>query len=308
MINEIELDQYIKLKQHRLINSILIWKDGEVIIERYYNGFTKNSRNVIRSVVKSILSIATGICLDRGLIKNLDEPLFKYLDIFNCGIHPYHKSITVRNLLTMTSGIYWVGGVHYHCPQLSILRKSSNWVEHIAETDMVCFPGTKFNYSEFDIILLTAVLEKVVGKDVFSFINENLYKPLNIKSGLWWRSKCGIAYSCADAGEGNDGLDESPSNLTAREMLSIGKLFLQKGVFEGNRIVSEKYVNEAVSPSKCNSSYGYLWRLGNNFYKCKGFGGQNITVIPEKNQIFVIQATPTSRGKEYDDVIELFNN
>ena len=89
----------------------------------------------------------------------------------------------------MTSGIYWVGGVHYHCPQLSVLRKSRNWVEHIAETDVIAIPGTKFNYSEFDIILLTAVLKSVIGWDVFDFINENLYKPLNINSGRRCKSK-----------------------------------------------------------------------------------------------------------------------
>ncbi len=305
MIKERELDEYIKAKQYRLVNSVLMWKDGRVVLERYYNGFTKDSRNVIRSVVKSILSIAAGICLDKGFIKSLDEPVCKYLDDFNQGIHPYHGGITIRNLLTMTSGIHWVGGVHYHCPQLSVLRKSPNWAEHIAETDMTHVPGARFNYSEFDVILLTAVLEKAVSSDIFSFINENLYIPLHIKSGPWWRSRCGIAYSCAEAGEGNGGPNERPSNLTAREMLSIGQLFLQKGIYEDKRIVSEKYVKEATLPSKCNPDYGYLWWLGKDYYGCRGFGGQNITVMPEQNQIFVIQATPTARGKEYDDIIEL---
>ncbi|WIV12696.1 serine hydrolase [Proteiniborus sp. MB09-C3] len=305
MIKERKLDEYIKTKQYRLVNSVLMWKNGRIILERYYNGFTKESRNVIRSVVKSIISIATGICIDKGFIKSLDEPVCRYLGDFNQGIHPYHRAITIRNLLTMTSGIYWVGGVHYHCPQLAVLRKSPSWVEHIAETDMIHVPGTNFNYSEFDIILLTAVLEKAVGGDIFSFINDNLYIPLHINSGPWWRSKCGIAYSCAEAGEGNGGLNESPSNLTAREMLSLGQVFLQEGVFEDKQIVSGKYVKEAILPSKYNSAYGYLWWLGKDFYGCRGFGGQNITVVPDKNQIFVIQATPTARGKEYDDIIEL---
>lgn len=305
MIKERQLDEYIKEKQYRLVNSVLMWKDGRITLERYYNGFTKESRNVIRSVVKSILSIAAGICLDKGVINSLDEPVCRYLDDFNQGFHPYHRGITIRNLLTMTSGIYWVGGVHYHCPQLTALRKSTNWVEHIAETDMAHVPGTRFNYSEFDVILLTAVLERAVGGDIFSFINDNLYKPLHIKSGPWWRSRCGITYSCADAGEGNGGQKESTSNLTAREMLSLGQLFLQKGIFEDRQIVSGKYIKEATLASKCNHAYGYLWWLGNDFYGCRGFGGQNITVVPGHNQIFVIQATPTARGKEYDDIIQL---
>ncbi len=304
MMNTRELDEYIKEKQYRQINSVLVWQDGKKIIEKYYNGFTKKSRNVIRSVVKSILSIGAGICLDKGLIKSLNDPIFRYLDEFNQGIHPYHKAITIKNLLTMTSGIYFVGGVHYHCPQLTVLRRSPNWIEHIAETDVSSVPGTKFNYSEFDVILLTAVLESAVGSDIFDFINENLYKPLNIKSGRWWKSKCNIAYSCAEAGEGNGGVNESPSNLTANEMLSIGQLFLQDGTYNGRQIVSKEYIAEATSPSKHNPSYGYLWWLGQGFYGCRGYGGQNITVALDKNEIYVIQATPTARGKEYDDIIE----
>lgn len=303
MINIRELDEYIKAKQYRLINSVFVWQDGNIVLERYYNGFNKESRNVIRSVVKSILSICTGICLDKGLIKSLDEPIYKYLDVFSEGIHPYHRAINIKHLLTMTSGIYWVGGVHYHCPQLSVLRRSRNWIEHIAETDVVNVPGTKFNYSEFDVILLTAVLEKAIGGDVFDFVNENLYKPLNINSGRWWKSKCGVYYSCAEAGEGNGGENEKISNLTANEMARIGQLFLQKGRYNGKQIVSEKYVNEAITASKCNSNYGYLWWLEKGFYKARGYGGQNITVIPNNNMVIVIQATPTARGKEYDDVV-----
>lgn len=307
MITVRELEEYIKVKQYRLINSVLVWQDGNIILERYYNGFNKDGRNVIRSVVKSILSICTGICLDKGLIKSLDEPIYKYLDVFSEGIHPYHRAITIKHLLTMTSGIYWVGGVHYHCPQLSVLRRSRNWIEHIAETDVVNVPGTKFNYSEFDVILLTAVLEKAIGGDVFDFVNENLYKPLNINSGRWWKSKFGVYYSCAEAGEGNGGDNESPSNLTANEMARIGQLFLQKGSYNGKQIVSEKYVIEAITPSKHNSNYGYLWWLREGFYAARGYGGQNITVIPKKNKVIVIQATPTARGKEYDDVVNFIN-
>ncbi len=302
------IDEFIKANRYRLVNSVLVWQEGKLVVERYYNRYTKESRNVIRSIVKSILSITTGICLDKGLIKHLDEPICKYLDVFNEGIHPYHRGITIKNLLTMTSGIYWVGGVHYHCPQLSLLRKSDNWVEYIAETDMRYVPGTQFNYSEFDVILLTAILNKVVGGDLFAFVNENLYMPLGIQSGPWWKSKCNIAYSYAEAGEGNGGENERSSNLTGRELASIGILFLQNGIYNGKQIVSQEYVKEAITPSKNNPKYGYLWWLGEDYYGCRGFGGQNITVVPEKNQVFVIQATPTARGKEYDSIISMLRN
>ena len=127
-----------------------------------------------------------------------------------------------------------------------------------------------------------------------------MYKPLSIKSSRWYRSNCGVYYSVA---QGDEGKNESLANLTAHDMLKIGQLFLQEGVFEENRILSKEYITQAVSPSKCNSGYGFLWWIGEGWYGCRGFGGQNITVVPEKNAVLVMQATPTSRGMGYDDVI-----
>lgn len=183
MISKDEIDDYIEVRRYRQVNSVLVWQDDEILAERYYNGFNWESRNVMRSVVKSILSIATGICLDKGLIKSLDDPIYKYLEEFAQGLHPYHKAITIRHLLSMSSGIYWVGGVHYHCPQLSLLRRSSDWIEFIAETDITSVPGTKYNYSEFDVILLTAVLQEATQESVFDFINKK--KRSLVEKQMW---------------------------------------------------------------------------------------------------------------------------
>lgn len=300
----LEIDEYIKKKRYRQINSVVVMRDDEIIIEKYFNGCDRNHRNVIRSVAKSIMSISCGICLDKGIIKSLDEPIADYLPEFNEGKDVMHKAITIRNLLTMTSGIYWIGGIHYHCPLLNALHRSSDWVEYISETAVTSVPGTVYNYSEFDVILLVAILEKAIGSDYFDFLNENLYKMLGIKSGRWYKGG-GVYYSVGHGGAGNGGAEEKPSNLTAREMLKIGQLFLNDGVYNGKRIISSEYIHEAVAPSYHNKGYGYLWWIGDGFYGCRGFGGQNITVIPDKKAVIVIQATPTARGMEYDDVIDL---
>ncbi len=87
-------------------------------------------------------------------------------------------------------------------------------------------------------------------------------------------------------------------------MVSLGLAFLQDGVYEDKQIISSKYVNEAISPSKCNPNYGYLGWIDKDFYGCRGYGGQNITVVLKEKEIFVIQATPTARGKEYENIIQ----
>ena len=72
------LDRYIKEKRYRLVNSVLVYKDNQLVFERYYNKFDENSRNNIKSIWKSILSICTGICIDKGYINSLEEPVYKY--------------------------------------------------------------------------------------------------------------------------------------------------------------------------------------------------------------------------------------
>ncbi len=295
-----QITDYITRHRYRQINSVLVWQDGKVIAENYYNGFTCESRNVLCSVAKSILSLAVGIALDTGLLPGLDVPAADYLPALREGRDPLHPLITVRHLLTMTSGIYWNGGVHYHCPMMEQIRRSRNWVFHIADCAVADLPGTRQNYKEFDVILLTAILESVCG-DLFDFINQRLYLPLGIKSGRWYKSPCGVYYSVGDG----DDTHENASNLTAREMLAIGQLCLSHGNFNGKQIVSERYLSDAVSfpADSPNPNYGYLFWLGEDWYACRGYGGQRIHMFPEENMVVITQATPTSRGMAYDDLI-----
>ncbi len=294
-----QIDDFIRIKHYRQINSVLLHRDGDMIAQCYYNGFTENSRNVIKSVAKSIMSICAGIAFDKGLFKSLDEPICKYIPEFNEYREPLHRAITIRHLLTMTSGIYWVGGVHYHCPMLTQMRISEDWISHIADCATRDMPGTKYNYKEWDVILLAKVLDCICG-DMFDYINENLYLPLGIESERWYKSPCGVYYSVA---EGNVEADECASSLTALEMLKIGQLFLQNGVWEGQQIISEEYIRQAISPIKSNPGYGMLWWCGDDWYGGRGYGGQSITVVPDKKTIVVTQATPTPRAMSYDEVI-----
>ena len=267
---------------------------------RYYNEVNENSKNVIMSVAKSIMSICTGIALDKGLLESLDEPIYKYIPEFAEGRDTLHRMITMKHLLTMTSGIYWNGGIHQHYPMMKQMRKSGDWISHIADCAVVDISGTKYNYKEWDVILLAKVLDKACG-DMFDFMNENLFIPLGIVSERWYRSSCGVYYS---VGNDADGDNETKFKMTAKDMLKIGKLFLDSGVFEGRRIISKGYIEQVTTPLKCNPNYGYLWWICGEQYGCRGFGGQSITVIPEEKTIVVIQATPTARGIGYEDVVQ----
>lgn len=293
-----DVDQYIRQKQYRLINSILVMKDGEIKFESYYNQFNSSTRNHIKSIWKSIIAICIGICIDQHLIKNVDEPVYHFIPMLDGRIQPSHRMITVRHLLTMTSGIYWNGGVKYHCPMLGQMMKAKSIIEHIANIQMTSYPGMSYQYKETDVILASEVIHQASGKNSFEFCNQYLYQPLGIQSQAWYTSSCGVTYNIGITEE-----DQKASDLTARELLRIGELFLNRGYYNGRCILSEQFVKDAITPSEKNEGYGFFWWLfPNGIYGCSGYGGQEIKVVPAKQLVYVIQATATPRCKSYDEL------
>lgn len=291
-----QLDAYIMEHRYRLINAVVIYENDELVFERYYNKWGPNSPNQIKSVWKSILSLVLGICLDKGMIGSVDEPIDHYLPAFNEGLHPYHKRLTIRHLLTMSSGIYWNSGVHYHCPMLEQLFRSRNRVEHIADVQMKALPGSIHVYKEWDVILLSALIGKACGTSSWHYCDKYLYQPLGIKSDKWTQSKCGVDYP--SYGEDNT------SDLTAHDLAKIGLLLLHGGEWNGEQILSKAYINAAITPSEVNPDYGFLWWLSNKGYHGRGFGGQELNVYPDKKVVAVIQATVTPSNKRYPDICD----
>lgn len=312
-----ELQNYILQNHYRLLNSILFYKDGKLLIEQYYNKFTKESRNNLKSIWKSIIAICACICLDKGFIKNFDEPVSNYLPVFDGSHNPYHKMLKIKHILTMTSGIYWNGGIHYHCPMVSQCLRSGNIIEYISDIYMQDVPGNVLTYKEWDIMLASALVQKASGMNTYDFCNKYLYNPLGIKSGRWFTSPDGLCYTIPGNNyKGTDGdLEEAKSDLCARDMAKPGFLMLNKGIYNNQQIVTKELIKQLTIPAhkilghkilqdtKWIQGYGMFWWLSGGCYSANGFGGQRITVIPDKNIIFVLQAKPTASGKSYDDLL-----
>ena len=291
---EKQIYDFVSAAHHPQVKSVVVWENGEIRAECYFQNAGAETRHDIKSVVNSMLSVGVGIAMDEGLLSTEDR-IADYLPEFAQRRDLRHRLIRIRHLLTMSSGIFWQGGVHYHCPMMDAMRRSGDWIDYIADCAVRDAPGTRYNYKEFDVILLSAILTKATG-DAFDYINEKLFQPLGIYNERWWRP-AGVYYSPAP-----DKAWETASALTAREMVKIGRLFLQKGLWNGKRIVSEAYISAALSPSPANPGYGFLWWLGQGWYGCRGFGGQSITVFPDKNKIVATQATATDRPLSYEDI------
>lgn len=312
-----ELQNYISQNHYRLLNSILFYKDGKLLIEQYYNKFTKESRNNLKSVWKSIIAICALICLDKGFIKSLDEPVSNYLPVFDGSHNPYHKMLKIKHILTMTSGIYWNGGIHYHCPMVSQCLRSGNIIEYISDIYMKDIPGNVLTYKEWDVMLASALVQKASGMNTYDFCDKYLYNPLGIKSGRWFTSPGGLCYTIPGNNyKGTDGdLEEAKSDLCARDMAKLGFLMLNKGIYNSQEILKEELIKQLTTPvhkilghkvlqdTKWIQGYGMFWWLSEGCYSANGFGGQRVTVLPDKNIICVIQAKPTASGKSYDDLL-----
>jgi CubicO group peptidase (beta-lactamase class C family) len=157
-------------------------------------------------------------------------------------------------------------------------------------------------------MLLSALIGKACGGLAWDIASEYLYKPLDIFGEKWLVQNKGTLNYNADV-ENKMPVDGG-DKMTAKNMAKIGRLMLNGGVWEGERIISEEYVKESVSPSKANTGYGFLWwlsaRAGGAGFHGRGFGGQELNVYPERNTVAVVQATVTPSSKGYTDICENF--
>jgi CubicO group peptidase (beta-lactamase class C family) len=197
----------------------------------------------------------------------------------------------------MSSGIYWQGGVHYHCPMMTQMKNGiAPWPDFIADVPMKHTPGTKFLYKEWDVILLSAFIKNKTGRMPYDICQKHIYEPLGIISDEWPRTACGVQYNALPGMEA--------SALSARDMAKIGLLMLNGGEYNGKRIISAAYVNECAEPSAGWDGYGLLWWRSQHGFHGRGFGGQELNVYPNEDAVAVIQATVTPSSKSYGDLCE----
>ena len=180
------------------------------------------------------------------------------------------------------------------------MRRSKDWLAHIADVQMKAAPGTLFLYKEWDVILLSALIGKACGGLAWDIVWEYLYKPLGIVGEKWLvQNNDSLNYN---ADVENKMPEDGGDKMTAKNMAKIGRLMLNGGVWDGQRIVSEKYITDSIAPSPTNKGYGYLWWLSDKGYHARGFGGQEINVYSDKNIVAVVQATVTTSSKFYSDM------
>ena len=225
-------------------------KDGVIIDEYYQEGYDETSVFPLHSCTKSFTSALVGIAIEQGYFTSVDDPLSDYLpqvlDLADTG----KQQITLRHLLTHTSGLEWYEWAGRSNWQE--FRSAENWVDYILNRNLVATPGTVFAYSTGNSHLLAAALESATGMGELEYARENLFDALGMDSVVWGTDPQGIA-------DGGNGI-----SMTVRDAARFGQLYLQNGQWNGEQLISAQWVAESTAAQNNGAgdgtgSYGYQW-------------------------------------------------
>ncbi len=303
------------------VHSFLIIKDGCLVYEKYYNGFKPYYKSQIASVTKSVISSLIGIALDKGIINSIEQKVVDFFPEHKAKIvDPIMNEVTIRDLLTMTSGILW--RVIAMREQMTMrMLKSPDWIEFVMTLPIDYNMRGKFVYNSSSSHMLSAILTKAAGMSAREFANRYLFSPIGIEpisgeplineeAGLFqtpiWKSDFQWPTDPQGYNTGGFGLALKPIDLAR-----FGYLFLKNGVWQGERIISEDWVKASTttkSEGNSNGTYGYQWWINdNNIHKffALGWGGQYVMVVPELDLVSVI--TSRANVSRYNNPGYLFD-
>jgi len=280
------------------LHGILVASGGRLVLEQYFYGFEADDLHEIRSLQKSLVALMIFKLHQEGRIESLDDPIWKYLDAGQAaGMEDARKEkITVRNLLTMTSGLD--AGDYGSEPKMQG-QPNPDWVDYMMNAPMVDEPGTVFKYHSSAMHMLVALAEKAGGKRMQPLMVDAFLKPMGIDKFYFYHDPSGRLYG---AGGGA---------LRPRDLVKFGLLVLNRGRFEGQRLLRESAVDAMLQPAveklpwpEPDVQYAALWYVRDyNFegervrtYQARGAGVQNLVVIPEWDLVWV------STGGNYRDI------
>ena len=261
------------------MHSIIIMRHGKKITEGYWTPYNAESNHMLFSLSKSFTSTAIGIAQDEGLLSIYDPVISFFPESLPDSISPNLRGMRIKDLLRMSTG-------HDQDATGRLRGAGTSWVEAFLSLDVEHKPGTHFVYNSAATYMLSAIIQKVTGETLQQYLTPRLFEPLGITNPIWDVDPNGINV-------GGWGL-----NVRTRDIASLGQLYLQKGLWKGERLISEDWVEEATSLQTSNGSspnsdwdqgYGYqFWQCRHGLYRGDGAFGQYCIVMPEQDVVIAI--------------------
>ncbi len=283
------------------VDSVLIVRDGRLVLDACFYPFRSGLRHELRSVTKSVTSMLVGIAIGEGAIPGVEKPVLAFFpERTVSNLDERKRAIRLEHLLTMSSGLDWEEvKIPYWAPQNSFTRMahSKDPVQFFLDSPMSVDPGTRFSYNTGSSHLLSAIVQKATRGSTLDFAKSHLFGPLGISDVSWSADAQGVSF-------GGFGLQMEP-----RDLAKLGELYRNGGAWEGRQIVSAAWVRESVKPRSVVSEslrYGYQWWLQpSGGYAAKGYGGQLLWVVPELRLVVVMTGGSQDPGLP-DTLTELF--
>ena len=283
----IPLDKF--LEENKTV-AFLIIKNDTIQYEKYFKGYNQESIIPSFSMAKSITSILIGCAIDDGLIKSIDEPITNYIpELKKNGF----EKVTIKHLLQMTSGLKFSESYINPFGEAASFYYGTNLKREISKLKLKRKPGEKFEYVSGNTQLLGSVLQNSLkGKTITQYFQEKIWTPLEMEYDASW-----------SIDRKDDGTEKTFCciNARARDFAKIGRLYLNKGNWNGKQIVSQKWVEESTKIDTTEGSdegYKYQWWLPTKTgeFMAEGILGQFIYVNPTKKIVIV------RMGKSYGRV------
>jgi CubicO group peptidase (beta-lactamase class C family) len=280
------------------VHSIQLVRRGRLVLDAYFYPYDGRTRHDVASVTKSVISTLVGLAIERGHIRDVQQPVLGFFPgRTTAELDARKRQQTLEHLLTMQSG--WDCGVPLGTPsinadrQLAEMRRRNDWAQFALDLPMTSKPGTRFLYCNANCHLLSAILTRVTGTNALAFARRELFEPLGIRDTAWPADPQGNNYGWGDL------------QLHPRDMARLGQLFLQRGRRAGRQIIPEAWLRSAtrahVEDTGGKDRYGYYWWVSAELpglFEAVGRGGQRITVWPTKELVLVY----TGGGFEPGDI------
>ena len=256
--------------------ALLVIQNRKILYEEYWDGFDDNSISNSFSMAKSIISLLVGAALDDGYIKSLDQKVGDFIESYDEG---GKEDISIRNVLTMSSGLDWDEAYSSLFSPTTESYYGNDLAGMVNNLELMEKPGIRHYYRSIDSEVLAMVVESATGRSISDYCSEKYWKLIGAKHDALW---------CLDK---KDGVEKAYCcfNSNARDFARWGQLVLNNGKWGDKQLISEEYLNEATSPADYLTDddgnqvdyYGYIIPY------MRGILGQYVFVIKEKNAVVV---------------------
>jgi CubicO group peptidase (beta-lactamase class C family) len=295
------------------ITGIAVIKDGQLLVEEYFNGASHSTLHDTRSVGKTFASTTLGIAIEDGHIASEDLPLKNFYDLKEFdNYHPAKESITLRNLLTMSVPLQGSDNDYSSPGNEEYMYPTDDWVKFALDlpVDESKLERPRWDYFTAGVVVLGDIIHQSVPEGLEAYAEEKLFAPLGIEQYRWQYTPQGVANTAGGI------------RLSLLGLARFGQLYLNGGTWKGKTIIPEAWVKKSLAEQvdlprdTPGGRYGYLfwrqhYRVGEKIYPtphCSGNGGNKVYVFPEQNMVIIVTARAYGQAYGHPQIDQLMEH